>query len=99
MVRPVELQDNLSKTKLLEQVQHLQKSAPEEAQKQFAQELAKKTAHDLHDVPTLPQADKIIIHRDKDKKDDNQKKNPKDKNKKQDDDPNSESSSKIDFVA
>jgi uncharacterized protein YlbG (UPF0298 family) len=59
MVRPVELQDNLSKTKLLEQVQQLQKSAPEEAQKQFAQELAKKTANDLRDVSTLPQADKI----------------------------------------
>jgi hypothetical protein len=99
MVRPVELQDNLSKTKLLEQVQHLQKSAPEEAQKQFAQELAKKTAHDLHDVPTLPQADKIIIHRDKNKKDDGQKKNPKDKEKKPGDDQQDESSPKIDFVA
>jgi hypothetical protein len=99
MVRPVELQDSLAKTKILEQVQHLQKSAPEEAQKQFAQELAKKTAHDLHDVPTLPQADKIIIHREKNKKDDGQKKNPKDKDKKSGDDPQTDSSPKIDFVA
>jgi hypothetical protein len=98
MVRPVELQDSLSKTKLLEQVQQLHKSAPEEAQKQFAQELAKKTAHDLHDVPTLPQADKIIIHREKNKKDDGQKKNPN-KDKKSDDDSQPDSSPKIDFVA
>jgi hypothetical protein len=98
MVRPVDLQDSLSKTKLMEQVQHLQKSAPEEAQKQFAQELAKKTAHELHDVPTLPQADKIIIHREKNKKDDGQKKNAK-KVKKSDDDSQADSSPKIDFVA
>lgn len=99
MVRPVELQDSLSKTKLLEQVQQLQKSAPEEAQKQFAQELAKKTAHDLHDVPTLPQADKIIIHRDKNKKDDGQKKKSSNKEKKSDEDPAKDSSNKIDFIA
>jgi hypothetical protein len=98
MVRPVELQDNLSKTKLLEQVQHLQKAAPEEAQKQFAQELAKKVAHDTKTVNDLPQADKIIIHREKPKQEDaREKKNQKDKQAKDDKDKNSPP--KIDYVA
>jgi hypothetical protein len=98
MVRPVDLQDNLSKTKLVEQVQHLQKSVPEESQKQFAQELTKRVAQDLRDVPNLPQADKIIIHREKNKKDDEKKKNTK-KNKKGDEEKKSNASPKIDFIA
>jgi hypothetical protein len=98
MVRPVDLQDNLSKTKILEQIQQLQKSVPEEAQKQFAQELNKKVAQDLRDVPNLPQADKIIIHRDKNKKDDGQKKNNK-KDKKDGDKKADHLPPKIDFIA
>jgi hypothetical protein len=98
MVRPVELQDNLSKTKLLEQVQQLQKAAPDEAQKQFAQELAKKVANETKSVNDLPQADKIIIHREKPKQEDaREKKNKKDKQAKNEKDKNSPS--KIDYVA
>jgi len=98
MVRPVDLQDNLSKTKILEQVQQLQKSVPEEAQKQFAQELSKKVSQDLRAVPNPPQADKIIIHREKNEKKNNQKRDPKKDKKNQNNDP-AQPSSKIDFVA
>lgn len=98
MVRPVDLQDNLSKTKILEQVQQLQKSAPEESQKQFAQELAKKVNQNLKSVINLPQADQIIIHRDSNKRKDARQKNTarRKKNKAGD---NRTIGPKIDFIA
>lgn len=68
MVKPVDLQDNLSKTQLLEKVHQLQKSIPEEAQKQFVQELQKKTIDNKNKVVDLPKADEIIIHRDEKRK-------------------------------
>ena len=64
MVKPVELQDNLSKTQLLEKVQQLHKSTPEEAQKKFAQELQKKVSEGKERVADLPKSDKIIIQHD-----------------------------------
>lgn len=77
MVKPVELQDNLSKTQLLEKVQQLHKSTPEEAQKKFAQELQKKVSEGKERVADLPKSDKIIIQHDekkgKDDKDDKEK--------------------------
>jgi len=99
MVRPVDLQDNLSKTKILEQVQQLHKSAPEESQKQFAQELARKVAQNIKNVSNLEQADKIIIHKetDKKKKDTVQKKAGRKKNKKADSE--EPVNPKIDFIA
>jgi len=68
MVKPVDLQDNLSKTQLLEKVHQLQKSIPEEAQKQFVQELQKKAIDNKNKVVDLPKADEIIIHRDEHRK-------------------------------
>ncbi len=99
MVRPVDLQDNLSKTKISEQVQQLHKSAPEESQKQFAQELAKKVAQNVKHVGVLEQADKIIIHKEteKKKKDATPKKaGRKKKNKPDGEEP---ANPKIDFIA
>jgi hypothetical protein len=78
MVKPVELQDNLSKTQLLEKVHQLQKSTPEEAQKQFNQELQKKISEGKERVTDTPKSDQIIIHRD------DKKKNPEERKKKDD---------------
>ncbi len=99
MVRPVDLQDNLSKTKILEQVQQLHKSAPEESQKQFVQELARKVAQNIRSVSNLEQADKIIIHKETDKKKrnpDQKKAGRKKKNKADGEEP---ANQKIDFIA
>jgi len=82
MVKPVELQDSLSKTPILEKVQTVKKSAPDEAQKQFAQELQKKVASERSKVVDLPKSDKILIHRDDTKKKDDQQESKKKKQKK-----------------
>ena len=85
MVKPVELQDNLSKTQLLEKVQQLHKSTPEEAQKKFAQELQKKVSEGKERVADLPKSDKIIIQHDekKGKDDDDKEKRKKAKAKRE----------------
>ena len=106
MVKPVDLQDNLSKTQILERVQQLQKSSPEEAQKQFVQELQKKVSEGKERVTDTPQSDKIIIHRDGKSKEENQQPK-KDKKKQQTDSKtnpddqgkSSNSKSKIDYIA
>ena len=103
MVKPVELQDNLSKTQLLEKVQQLHKSTPEEAQKKFAQELQKKVSEGKERVADLPKSDKIIIQHDekKGKDDDDKEKRKKAKAKRDqkarttDDDSNPQ----IDYIA
>ena len=74
MVKPVDLQDNLSKTQLLEKVQQLHKSTPEEAQKQFAQELQKKISEGKERVADMPKSDKNIIHKDENKRKDDREK-------------------------
>ncbi len=107
MVRPVDLQDNLSKTQLLEKVHQLQKATPEEAQKQFSQELQKKIAEGKERVTDSPKSDKIIINRDE-KREEEKKRQAKKEN---DDDNKDEQSSedksdsqkgkskKIDYIA
>lgn len=101
MVKPVDLQDNLSKTQLLEKVHQLQKSIPEEAQKQFAQELQKKAIDNKNKVVDLPKADEIIIHRDEKRKK-NGRKNGRDsrrqRNEKKQDEPDQQPR-KIDYIA
>jgi hypothetical protein len=62
MVKPVDLQDNLSKTQLLEKVHQVQKSSPDIAQKQFAHELQKKVAEGKERITDSPKSEKIIIH-------------------------------------
>lgn len=100
MVKPVDLQDNLSKTQLLEKVHQLQKSAPEESQKQFAQELQKKVALSKERVDDLPKSDKIIISHDEKKKDEDRdkgkKQKPKTESKK---DSKDNETKKIDYIA
>jgi hypothetical protein len=101
MVKPVDLQDNLSKTQLLEKVQQLHKSTPEEAQKQFAQELQKKLTEGKEKVTDLPKSDKIIIHRDEKKE--KEKKGKQESQKKNDDrkpdENDSNENKKIDYIA
>lgn len=101
MVKPVDLQDNLSKTQLLEKVQQSHKSTPEEAQKQFAQELQKKLTEGKEKVTDLPKSDKIIIHRDekreKEKREKQESKKQND-NQKPDENENTETK-KIDYIA
>ena len=101
MVRPVDLQDNLSKTQLLEKVHQSHKSSPEEAQKQFSQELQKKLTEGKEKVIDLPKSDKIIIHHDekkeKEKKDKQELKKQND-DQKPDENENTETKN-IDYIA
>jgi hypothetical protein len=106
MVKPVELQDNLSKTQLLEKVHQLQKSSPEEAQKQFTQELHKKIAEGKERVTDTPKSDQIIIHRDDKQKNQQESKDKKSRKKKRgqqnaekDGVKATESNNKIDYIA
>ena len=106
MVKPVELQDNLSKTQLLEKVHQLQKSTPEEAQKQFTQELQKKISEGKERVTDTPKSDQIIIHRDDKKKNQEERKKKNDQKEKNDrqniveENGNAkESNKKIDYIA
>ena len=101
MVKPVDLQDSLSKTQLLEKIHQLQKSNPDEAQKQFASELQKKVADGKNKVTDLPKSDKIVIHREDDKKKNNRENSKKNKQKKQDDltDDEKKTSKNIDYLA
>ncbi|MCP4581908.1 MAG: hypothetical protein GY839_09830 [candidate division Zixibacteria bacterium] len=101
MVKPVDLQDNLSKTQLLEKVQQLHKSTPEEAQKQFAQELQKKVSEGKERVADRAKSDKIIIHKDEKKQKDNREKQElkkQNESKKNNEDENDENQ-KIDYIA
>jgi len=108
MVKPVDLQDNLSKTQLLEKVHQLQKSTPEEAQKQFSQELQKKVAEGKQRVTDLPKSDKIIINRDEKRKEEKKKQqaSKEDEESKRDketsnknDDSEDQDTRKIDYIA
>ena len=90
MVKPVDLQDNLSKTQLLERVHQLQKSTPEEAQKQFAQELQKRVAEGKERVVDTPKADEIIIHRDEKREKEKEQQAKKDTNQDKDENASSE---------
>lgn len=102
MVRPVDLQDNLSKTQLLEKIQQIQKSSPEEAQKQFAQEMQKKAVNSKSKVNDLPKTDEITIHRDekqkKSKQENDQKQDKKNKQNKSHDGQD-EHSQNVDYLA
>jgi len=104
MVKPVDLQDNFSKTQLLEKVHQLHKSMPEEAQKQFTQELQKKLVEGKEKVADLPKSDKIIIHRDEKKEKEKRKEQESQKqneNRKPDEKENKENNDnkKIDYIA
>ncbi len=107
MVRPVDLQDNLSKTQLLEKVHQLQKSTPEESQKQFAQELQKKVAEGKERVTDLPKSDKITINRDDKRKEEKRQQAKKENEEEQADESSSGTTNdsdqnekkKIDYIA
>lgn len=106
MVKPVDMQDNLSKTQLLERIHQLQKSTPEEAQKQFAHELQKKVAEGKERVTDTPKSDEIIIQRDEKRKEEEEKKQQAKKQDDQEKDDNSpddgedtDDNKKIDYIA
>jgi hypothetical protein len=67
MVRPVELQDNLAKTPAVERITHLQKSDPENEQRQVIQSTGQK-AQDAQRKPVpATHTDEVVLHRDRER--------------------------------
>lgn len=83
MVRPIDLQDNLSKTQAAERMNQIQKAHGEMGQRQVADALKEKTSADMKKTTASEKSDMVIIRKDKDKDNPEQKgqKRPKDKSK------------------
>ena len=83
MVRPVDMQDNFSKTKGAERVNQIQKSAPEIDQHHAAQQAKQKQVERQRQPQPTERTDEVLIHRDsqreKEKKKEDKKKQEKKK--------------------
>ncbi|MEW6754760.1 MAG: hypothetical protein AB1505_27835 [Candidatus Latescibacterota bacterium] len=64
MVRPVDLQDNLSKAPLAGRLQHLQQDGPEMAHRQAVRTLAQQQRADLSRPVPSGQSDGVALHPD-----------------------------------
>jgi hypothetical protein len=64
MVRPIDLQDNLSKAPLASRAQHVQQSAPEMAHRHAAQTAAQQQVVDLSRSLPAEAGDRAEFHRD-----------------------------------
>jgi hypothetical protein len=82
MVKPIDVQDNLSKTSRAERVNQIQKSAPDIDQRQAAH-LAKEEQVQKQREPQKPErTDEALIHRDREQKQDSQGREKEKKDKK-----------------
>lgn len=77
MVRPIALQDNLSKTPATEKITRIEKSQPELAQREAATEARRKAVEEQSKPLPADKADEVIIHREKEQEK-NRKENKKD---------------------
>ena len=75
MIRPVELQDALSKTQAVEKISQSQKANPENEQRNAIAAEAKRTQDTQRRTLAPTHSDEVILHRDRQ----NDKKNKKDK--------------------
>jgi len=67
MVRPIDLQDNLSKTQAAERMNQIQKAHGEMGQRQVADTLKKKASADMARAKASEKTDMVIIRKEKDK--------------------------------
>jgi hypothetical protein len=81
MVRPIDMQDNLAKTRGAERVNQIQKAAPEIDQRHAAQVAQEEQVKKQQETKQLERTDEAVIHRDKGKPEDEQQ--DKDKKKKE----------------
>lgn len=73
-MRPIELQDNLSKTQAAEKVNQIQKAHSEMEQRMAANALKEKSASGMEKPHEAEKMDMVIIHKD-DEKEEEKKKN------------------------
>ena len=80
MVRPIDLQDNLSKTQAAERMNQIQKAHGEMGQRQVADALKEKTTADLEKPKASEKTDMVII-RDEQKKEQERRRRDKERQK------------------
>jgi hypothetical protein len=73
MVRPIDLQDNLSKTQAAERMNQIQKAHGEMGQRQVADALKEKTSADMEKTKASEKTDMVIIRKEKNKDNPDQK--------------------------
>ena len=83
MVRPIDLQDNLSKTQAAERMNQIQKAHGEMGQRQVAHPLKKKASAEMEKAKASKKADMVIIRKEQ-KKDNPDQKDKKDRREKKD---------------
>jgi hypothetical protein len=67
VVRPIDMQDNLSKTQAAERMNQIQKSSGEIGQRTAANALKARTQAELEKTRASEKTDMVIIHHDKEK--------------------------------
>lgn len=67
MVRPIDLQDNLSKTQAAERMNQIQKAHGEMGQRQVADALKEKASADMEKAKASEKTDMVIIRKDREK--------------------------------
>lgn len=80
MVRPIDLQDNLSKTQAAERMNQIQKAHGEMGQRQVAEALKEKASAEMEKTKASEKADMVVIRKEKNKENSERK----DKNRKDD---------------
>jgi hypothetical protein len=97
MVRPIDLQDNLSKTQAAERMNQIQKAHGEMGQRQAADALKEKTSAEMEKAKASEKADMVIIRKEQDKE---KRKRDRRKRKQKEDDrdhPDNDSSEHLDL--
>ncbi len=77
MVRPIDLQDNLSKAPLASRAQQVQQTASEMAHRQVDQELAQQRLQDQSRPLPTEETDRVELHPDEGEKQQNQEQEEK----------------------
>lgn len=67
MVRPIDLQDNLSKTQAAERMNQIQKAHGEMGQRQVAEALKEKALEDLTRAKASEKSDMVVIRKDQER--------------------------------
>ncbi len=67
MVRPIDLQDNLSKTQAAERMNQIQKAHGEMGQRQVADSLREKALEDLKRAKASEKTDMVVIRKDQER--------------------------------
>jgi hypothetical protein len=93
MVRPIDLQDNLSKTQAAERMNQIQKAHGEMGQRQVADALKEKALEDMSKAKASEKSDMVVIRKDQERE--NREQMPREKRDgKKDDEGNDDDSSR-----